>query len=45
MNKFNFITKQLDLIEIEKNAEIDESKYLIDLYFILNNFFKMLFFK
>jgi len=27
MNTFNFITKQLDLIEIEKNAEIDESKY------------------
>jgi len=27
MNTFNFIAKQLDLIEIEKNAEIDESKY------------------
>lgn len=30
MNTFNFVTKQLDLIEIEKNAEIDESKSLLN---------------
>ena len=26
MNTFDFIVNQLELIEIEKNAEIDESK-------------------
>lgn len=32
MNIFDFATKQLDLIEIEKNAEIDESKYILHFF-------------
>jgi hypothetical protein len=32
MNIFDFATKQLDLIEIEMNAEIDESKYILHFF-------------
>lgn len=29
MNASTFIQKQLELVEIEKNAEVDESRYLL----------------
>ena len=38
MNAFDFASKQLDLIDIEKNSEVDRSKYVC-LNFFLNEVF------
>ena len=34
MNSAKFIEKQLELIEIEKTTEVDESKYITFLFFL-----------
>ena len=34
MDRFKFLSKQLDLIELEKDAEIEESKYFYIIFYL-----------